>query len=679
MSRTWIGFLTGMAGIIAQQLLWAAVAPARLIPAARYNALDDPMSLLTASGLAKSYGAQDIFSGVSLAIPHQSRIGLVGPNGSGKTTLLRLLAGLDSPDAGRVSRSRSLRIGYLPQEALPPGLDDLQAQGGLWGFCLEALSDLRQQEAALTVLEAAMADPRRAEEAMARYGPMQESFERAGGYTYTARIKRVLSGLGFAADEFDRPLARLSGGEKTRAYLARLILEDPDLLLLDEPTNHLDVQALEWLEGWLREWPGAVLAVSHDRYFLDRVVDQVWELEPAGIEIYRGSYTAYAQQRQERKALLAQAYRRQQAFVESESDYIARNIAGQNTRQAQGRRKRLERMLRQKPVERLRPEASIHFTFGQTERSGDRALETHSLQVGHADSPEALFSVPDLVLQRGECAALLGPNGAGKTTFLRTLLGEIEPRTGKVQLGASIRLGYFAQAHADLDPSSTALQSVMQADPSLTPATARDWLARFLLRGDSVDKTVDVLSGGERGRLALARLVLQGANLLLLDEPTSHLDLTSQETLQAALSAYDGTILLVSHDRYLVNALATQVWSVVPPAQHLQVTPGNYDQMLEMQPGLSQPAQAKPAAAGSSSRRRSRPARSVRKLETLEADIRALEQTLTDVGAQLQVAGSDLGRVRDLGQQYAQLEADLQAALGEWERLAAEMEEGPVI
>jgi ATP-binding cassette subfamily F protein 3 len=599
---------------------------------------------------------------------------LVGPNGCGKTTLLRLLAGIEQPDSGQLSRARALRIGYLPQEALPPSLPGVQAETRLWDFCLEALAELRRQEAELATLEAAMADPRQAEEAMARYGPMQEAFERAGGYTYANRIKRVLTGLGFSGDAFDRVLAKLSGGERTRAYLARLILEDPDLLLLDEPTNHLDIEALEWLEGWLRDWPGAVLAVSHDRYFLDRVTDQIWELEPHRLEVYRGNYTAYVRQRLERKAHQAQAYRRQQAFVAAESDYIARNIAGQNTRQAKGRRKRLERMLREAAVDRPRTEGAIHFAFARADRSGDRVLQTQALVVGHADSSEALFAVPDLVLRRGECAALLGPNGAGKTTFLRTLLGEVPPRAGQVRLGASIRIGYFAQAHADLKASSTPLQSVMAEDPSLTPATARDWLARFLLRGDDVDKTVEMLSGGERGRLALARLVLQGANLLLLDEPTSHLDLASQEALQAALAAYDGTILLVSHDRYLVNALATQVWQVEAAAQQLQVFAGNYDQMLEVLRAPSPAVPPKSTADAPAVRRQSRSGQTARKLAAQEAEIDALERSLAQVGLQLQQPGTDVSRVRELGERYAALEAELQAALSAWERLAEEVE-----
>ncbi len=668
-----------MAGIIVQQLWLAAVAPARVVGQAGYNALDDPMSLLTASTLAKAFGAQDVFSGVSLAIPHQSRIGLVGANGSGKTTLLRLLAGLDRPDAGSVNRSRSLRVGYLPQEAIAASFDRLRPEITLWDFCLEALSELRRQEAELAALEVAMADPRRAEDALARYGPMQEVFERVGGYTYTSRVQRVLAGLGFASDEFARPMHLLSGGEKTRAYLARLVLEDPDLLLLDEPTNHLDVQALEWLEGWLREWPGAVLAVSHDRYFLERAVDRIWELTPTGIEDYRGSYNAYARQRQERKVLQARSYRSQQAFVESESDYIARNLAGQNTRQAKGRRKRLERMLRDEAVQRPQTEHAIHFTFGTTRRSGDLALETRSLQVGHADSPEALFEVPDLVLRRGECAALLGPNGAGKTTFLRTLLGELEPRAGQVRLGASVQLGYLAQAHTDLDPAHTALQTVMQSDPALTPAAARDWLARFLLRGDAVEKTVEVLSGGERGRLALAKLVLQGANLLLLDEPTSHLDLASQETLQAALASYAGTILLISHDRYLVNALASQVWLVVPEVRHLMVYPGNYDRMLEEQRRQAQPEPPTQTRSRAPSPRPTRATDSARALRQMEDRIHSLEESLAGVADELQAAGSDLDRVRELGRRYALLESELQSQLQAWEQLAAEAEQGPVI
>jgi ATP-binding cassette subfamily F protein 3 len=370
-------------------------------------------------------------------------------------------------------------------------------------------------------LEAAMTDPQRAEEAMARYGPLQEAFDRAGGYTYPARIRRVVRGLGFAEGEIAAPLSRLSGGERTRADLARLLLEDPDLLLLDEPTNHLDLQAIEWLEGWLEGWPGAAVIVSHDRYFLDHSVETVWELDGRKLVSYHGNYSAYAGQRAERLRLQAGEYRAQQDHVRREQDYIRRNIAGQNSRQAQGRRTRLERMLQQEAVGRPAAERNVRIDFAGADRSGDVILETHGLAVGYADAAEALFDVPDLVLSRGECVALIGPNGAGKTTFLKTLLGDLPPLAGTIRLGAGLKIGYFAQAHELLRPDRTVVEEVLSAAPNWTRAQARDFLARFLFTGDSVDKQVEVLSGGERGRVALAKLALEGANLLLLDEPTN--------------------------------------------------------------------------------------------------------------------------------------------------------------
>ncbi len=306
------------------------------------------MSLLQANDLSKSYGAQDVLTSISLAIPRQARISLIGPNGVGKSTLLHLLAGIEKPDTGTLQLARGLEVGYLPQESA--SVIDSQAVETIRDLCLGAFEELLRHERRLRELEQAMADPERVQEAMLQYGALQESFELAGGYTYEVRMQQVLGGLGFAPDEFDFPLARLSGGERTRALLARLLLDDPDLLILDEPTNHLDLEAIEWLEAWMRDYPGAAVIVSHDRYFLDRVVDQVWELHPDGLTTYRGNYSAYVEQRAQRMALLEARYQAQQDHIRKEQDYIQRNIAGQNTRQAQGRRKRLERMLRDEAV-----------------------------------------------------------------------------------------------------------------------------------------------------------------------------------------------------------------------------------------------------------------------------------------------------------------------------------------
>ncbi len=624
------------------------------------------MSLITATDLCKSYGGQDIFEAVTVAIPHQARIALVGPNGIGKTTLLRLLAGLEAPDLGRVQRARGLRIGFLPQEV---ALEPVLMQASLWEACLGAFADLRQQESELARLEAEMADPRRTAEALARYGPLQEAFERAGGYAYSARIQQVLRGLGFAEADFPRALRQLSGGEQTRAVLARLLLEDPDLLLLDEPTNHLDVEAMEWLEGWLKEWPGALVVVSHDRYFLDEVVDTMWEVGRHGVTLYHGGYSSYAEQRADRDLYQLHTFQAQQRDIARQQEYIRRNIAGRNAQQAKGRRKRLERLLRQGTIVRPQEERSLHVEFGVAGRSGDQVLITCDLSIGYPDSARPLFHVPDLVLQRGECAAVLGPNGAGKTTLLRTLLGEIPPWSGEVRLGAGLKVGYFAQAHQGLDREASVLQEVLRAAPSLRPSQARGFLARFLFRGDSVDKRVAALSGGERGRLALAKLTLQGANLLLLDEPTTHLDIPSQEVLQQALADFPGTILLVSHDRYLVEALATQVWMIAAGQRAMAIHRGGYQASREAQ---QRAAEAEKAARGQARRpgpTRPRSAKQEPALGSIEDRIDELERELSILAGQLEMAGGDVERVRRLGTEYAAIERERDRWLGEWERL----------
>jgi len=601
------------------------------------------MSLITVTNLAKSYGAHDVFEGVSIAVPHQARIALVGPNGIGKTTLLRLLAGLEKPDQGQVQSARGLRIGYLPQEVSFSRSPMSTIGHTLWESCLEAFADLLAQEAELTRLEEAMADPHRADRAMVRYGPLQEAFERAAGYTYPTRIRRVLNGLGFSPDEYSQPLEQLSGGERTRALLARLLLEDPDLLILDEPTNHLDIAAVEWLEGWLRERPGAEVVVSHDRYLLDRIVDTVWELSLKGIETYRGNYSAYVQQRAERRRYHGARYRAQQDHIRREQEYIRRNIAGQNARQAQGRRKRLERLMGEQALARPEVDRTVRIDFGRVDRSGDRVLETRELVIGYPDSDEPLFEIPDLMLTRGECVALIGPNGAGKTTFLKTLLGEVQPWAGEVRLGASLQVGYFAQAHEGLVPEHTVL--------------------------DTVDRPVEVLSGGERGRVALAKLALEGANFLLLDEPTNHLDIPSQEVLEEALETFPGTILLVSHDRYLIDALATQVWVITPEARALEVFVGGYNAYLEARQRIAEASKARPVARIRRRHAEMHPRSPVEK-RAVEARIEALEDELSQVVHELEQAGDDLEQVRLLGSRYAELEADLEAQVAIWERLA---------
>ncbi len=665
------------------------------------------MSLINGLNLSKSFGAVDIFSRVAFSIPHGARIALVGPNGIGKTTLLRILVGLDEPSSGSVQRARGLNLGYLPQEA------GLHGTHSLWEECLKSMADLRRMEQELARLEAAMGDPDQADAALERYGPLQATFERLDGYTYETRIRQVLSGLGFAEDDFHRPVSQLSGGQRTRGVLARLLLSAPDLLILDEPTNHLDISAVEWLEGYLSQWEGAVLIVSHDRYFLDRVVDHIWEMRRNGLEIYRGNYSAYVQQRQERWDLRLQLFSTEKERLLKDLDYVKRNIAGQNTVQAKGRLRRLSRQVQaieslgldaiqgkswlqisaeadisthtmgveetERRIKALRPPTNrpphLSINLKASHRSGDLVLRTYDVAIGYQDEGRPLFHVPDLVLKRGECAALIGPNGAGKTTFLKTLLGALPPLDGEVLLGASLDIGYFAQAHEDLDPKRTLVEEIESITPGMLLADVRDYLARFLFSGEDVFQQVSTLSGGERGRLALAKLSLSDANLLLLDEPTNHLDIPSQEILQEVLQDYQGTILLVSHDRYLIDALGTQIWEIEPDEAAMRIFAGTYTE-YRTQREAEKAALAEARQQDSSTNQKERAGRSSaeerqrkRRLKEVEEQIAFLEVRLELLANQLESPPSDPEQVERLGMEYVDIHNELEILMGEWEGL----------
>jgi ATP-binding cassette subfamily F protein 3 len=665
------------------------------------------MSLLSATNLSKSYEPVEIFSGLTLAIPRGARIAIVGPNGIGKTTLLRILVGEEEPSAGRVHRARGLRLGYLPQEA------GLTGSHTLWEECLLVLEDLRQMEAELAGLEAAMGDPEQAEEALARYGPLQHEYERRGGYIYETRIRQTLTGLGFDPSDYQRPLTQLSGGQRTRALLARLLLASPDLLILDEPTNHLDIAAVEWLEGYLSQWQGAALIVSHDRYLLDKVADHIWEMSRSGLEVYRGNYSAYLQQRQERWELRQQVYLAEKERLEKELDYIKRNISGQNVLQAKGRLRRVSRyldaiekgglqaiqgkkwaeisdelgatsqMMSVEEVERrihgLREPSArppgLRLNLKTRLRSGDLVLRTYNLEIGYPDEGRPLFRAPDLVLRRGECAALIGPNGAGKTTFLKTLLQRMPPLSGEVVLGASLEIAYFAQAHEDLHPERTLVEEIAVVAPTMLLADLRNYLARFLFTGEEVFKKVEMLSGGERGRLALAKLTLSNANLLLLDEPTNHLDIPSQETLQEVLAEYQGTILLVSHDRYLIDALATQIWEIEPDQAAMRWFEGTYSQ-YRAQREAEKAAAVEVRSRGPAREQKPRPAvlspderKRRTRLKQVEELIGALEEQLNTLSHKLENPPADPAKVQKLGQEYVRVQAELDQLMEEWEGL----------
>ncbi len=680
------------------------------------------MSLITVSSLSKSFGAEDLFSGVTFSVAKGARLALVGPNGIGKTTLLRILIGEEEPSRGTIARARNLRVGYLSQEA------DFQLEGALWDVCLEPFADIIRMQGEVERLESEMSDPLKREhseeylrQALVRYGTVQHEFERRGGYVYQVRIKQVLTGLGFDPSDFHMSLDHLSGGQRTRAHLARLLLSNPDLLLLDEPTNHLDIQAVEWLEGYLTQWEGAAIIVSHDRYFLDHACNALLEMAISGAEFYRGNYSTYLQEREIRWNHRFEIFESQQEKLFKEVEYIKKNISGQNTLQAKGKLKRLTRVVQAieqvgmgavmnsnwsqldvetttspfsveeaerrvrglRPPQRVTPDLHLHLR--STMRSGDLVIRTKNLKIGYRAEdgvPENfLFSAPDLELRRLDCAALIGPNGAGKSTFLKTILGQIEPLAGEVTLGASLQIGYFAQAHEGLDPNKTVLDEILNASPGMLPYQGREYLGKYLFSGDDAFKLVSMLSGGERGRLALAKLGLQDTNLLLLDEPTNHLDIPSQEVLQSVLDSYQGTILLVSHDRYLVDALATQIWEINPDESQMIAFNGTYSQMKEEREKeaarLSGQQTEKTIdtrnsnleARRAKSKETKEERRRVARLQELENKIAELESTLANLGAQLESPFVKPDEVRKIGTEYERVQREMDEKLDEWDRM----------
>jgi ATP-binding cassette subfamily F protein 3 len=663
------------------------------------------MSLITAVNLSKSFGANDIFSGVTFSIPHRARIAIIGPNGIGKTTLLRILANEEEPSTGEVSQAKNLSIGHLAQEA------GFNSPHTLWEECLLPFGSVRELEDELHRLEMSMGDVDQIDKVLEKYGRLQAEFEHEGGYTYIQRIQQVLSGLGFKPEEYQTPLSRLSGGERTRALLARLLLSDPDLLILDEPTNHLDIAAVEWLEGYLNQWNGAALIVSHDRYFLDQVVDTIWEMTKSGFEVYRGNYSAYIGQRQERWERRREVFEAEKEKLETDLDYIKKNISGQNVTQARGRLRRLSRRIQaieqvgleaaiskkwselsinvdtttsmlspdeaQRRVAALREPSNrppqLHLHLHTDQRSGEIVLRTHDLQIGYPD--KVLFTAGNIELRRLQCTALIGPNGAGKTTFLKTILEKISPVAGEVEMGASLKVGYFAQAHEDLHADRTLIQEIDSVAPEMLVADIRNYLARFLFSGDDVFKQVAVLSGGERGRLALAKLALGGANLLLLDEPTNHLDIPSQEILQEVLDEFQGTILLVSHDRYLIDALATQIWEIDEEKGILRTFKGSYSQyhLLQVAEQIAAKGTAVSKTNESEAPKKSRASaeerQKLKRVNEVEALIEQLEAELKGLALKLENPPQDSAKVEKLGTEYVRIQKELEILMDEWGEL----------
>lgn len=531
------------------------------------------MLLLQTNNVARRFGAETLFHKINFQIQDRGRVALVGRNGAGKTTLLKIIAGINPPDDGDVSIRKDYQIGYLAQD------QGLSSDQTIWDEMNAVFAKLHQQERQIQQLEQQISslDPQAAnyQDVLNTYDQVQNAFSQNGGYTYEAKIKSVLHGFHFEADRYQTVINTLSGGQKTQIALAKLLLQEPDLLILDEPTNHLDMRVLAWLEDYLKSYDGALLLVSHDRYFLDRIVNEVFDLENQTLTHYSGNYSAFTTHKQERLKAEWKQYEKQQTEINKLEDFVNRNIVrASTTKRAQARRKQLEKM------DRLdRPEvddSSIHFTFSADHPSGNIVLDVADATIGY---PDKILAHPvNFEIRKHQRVAIIGPNGVGKSTLLKSILNKISLLGGHVKTGANVQIGYYDQEQQVLHPQKTVLEEVWDDYPTVDEKDIRSLLGSFLFVGDDVFKPVSALSGGEKARLQLTKLSFEHANFLILDEPTNHLDIDSREVLEQAINEFDGTVLFVSHDRYFINQVATDILALDQTgAQHFV---GNYDDYL---------------------------------------------------------------------------------------------------
>lgn len=532
------------------------------------------MIILQANQVARLFGADVLFENIQMEIDSHARIALVGRNGAGKSTLLKIIAGSEQPDAGQVIRNKSIRLGYLAQNT---GLDSNES---VWNEMLEAFDSVRQMEKRMRQLEVDMGQidvtSAQYQSLLKEYDQIQHQFAENNGYGYENEIRSVLHGFQFGAEFYDQTINTLSGGQKTRLALAKLLLQKPDLLILDEPTNHLDIETLSWLENYLQAYQGALLIVSHDRYFLDKVVTEVYELSRQKMRYFKGNYSKYLDLKAQQLASEWKAYEKQQEEIQKLEDFVARNLVrASTTKRAQSRRKQLEKMDRlDKPQG---DEKSAHFLFDIEKASGNVVLQLTDGAIGYE---ETILSAPiELDIRKQEAIALVGPNGIGKSTLLKSIIGKIPFISGQLHLGTNVSIGYYDQGQADLNTNKTILHELWDEHPTTPEGDIRTILGSFLFSGEDVEKPIALLSGGEKARVALAKLSMNKDNFLILDEPTNHLDIDNKEVLENALIDYAGTLLFVSHDRYFINRIATKVIELSETGSKLYL--GDYDYYLE--------------------------------------------------------------------------------------------------
>ncbi len=624
------------------------------------------MGILRVEGLSKAFGIDTLFTNVSFELRRGEKVGLIGANGTGKTTLLRCLMGCEQSDSGEIVLPAGETVGYVEQEAG-------KGNGTLYDELCSAYGDILKWQEKMRHLEQAIA-AERDEEAQAalmrEYADAVDRFERGGGYEYESNIRRVAFGLGFTDSDFGRELGTFSGGQKTRICLARALIRQPDFLFLDEPTNHLDIDMVEWLEEFLAGYPGGVLVISHDRYFLDKVTDRILELENGTLKAYTGNYSRYLQQKEEQTAALNRAFEKQQVFIAKTQAFIDRYRAGVKSKQARGREKRLARMERIV----LPPESSRFdfFAFNPPGECAERVAELDKATAAYGE--RVIFENISLLIRRGDGVALVGPNGAGKTTLLKLLTGDLEVAGGTVKIGSRVKIGYFSQEHEGLNGRNRVLDEIMQ-EYGLSEERSRHYLGAFLFQGDDVFKVIGDLSGGEKARLAMLKLMLTGANFLILDEPTNHLDIPAKEAVEEAIMSFPGTFLTVSHDRYFLDKVANCIVELADGK--LVEYNGNYSYYRDKKAAEQKAAAAaktaeKPAENKKpAQQRRQHKQNTERLLKKLELEIAALERAIAEIEEQLNDPAShaDPAASRELAAEYERLQQELETRYDEWMQL----------
>ena len=633
------------------------------------------MIIAQGHALEKQFGATTLFKDINFSIENNARIGLVGPNGVGKTTLLKIMTGEEESTKGEFTVNKDIDVGYIAQE------NALDENKSIWDEMITVFAPLIKQGENLTKMQEQIANHPEDSDLLKRYDQMQFDFEQNGGYTYQADIKSVLNGFNFKENTWTKKIGSLSGGEKTRLSFVKLLLKKPDLLLLDEPTNYLDLDTLDWLEGFLKNYDGAILTVSHDQYFLDHLATQIFEMRYGKLTIFKGDYTHYLAERQLRDAQQEAAYEKQQEEIKAAEDFIQKNLVrASTTKRAQSRRKQLEKMERIDPPKHS---GKVKINFKADRPSGKEVLIAQDLTIGYPD--KTMVNNISFQVNKGDRIAIIGPNGIGKSTLLKTIMKKLAIKSGSIKYGASLDIGYYDQELQGLDYKKTVIDTIWDRHKSMPEKDVRSILASFLFTAKDIDKVVGQLSGGQRARLTLTVLALEHDNFLIMDEPTNHLDIEAKEVLEQALSKFDGTLLFVSHDRYFINQLANKIISV--RAGHAKLYEGNYEYYLEEKnkPVNQIPEQAAKTETKVSENKLSyqeqkkldsQKRKLQRKGDDLEAKIDELEQKEADIQNEManpEIA-SNFDKLGPLQEDLSKIQAELDQATNDWEQAVNDLD-----